>query len=96
MMVSYDDIVEKVKSLLVELGDLSAAEISEDTALIGPGATIKSRVIVEILLALEEYAEDDLDTEFDWTSDSAISIERSVFRAVGPLAKHLHEIQGAG
>ncbi len=95
-MASYDEIVAKVKGLLVELGSLSETEITEDTALIGPGATIKSRVIVEILLALEEYAEDELDAEFDWTSDSAISIERSVFRAVGPLAKHLHEIQGAG
>jgi len=95
-MASYNEIVAKIKSLLVELGDLSEAEINEETALIGPGATIKSRVIVEILLALEEYAEDELDAEFDWTSDSAISIERSVFRAVGPLAKHLSEIQGTG
>ncbi len=93
-MATYGEIEDKIKALLVELGGLEAAEINAETALIGPGATIKSRVIVEILLALEEYAEDELDAEFDWTSDSAISIERSVFRAVGPLATHLNEIQG--
>lgn len=92
-MLSTNQISSKIAELLHEFGDVDPDAVKANTALIGPGAIIKSRVIVELLLALEEYSEDELGAEFDWTSDSAVSIERSIFRTVGTLADHLHGLQ---
>ena len=45
-----------------------------------------------LLIAVEEFARDNLGATFDWTSDSAMSEARSVLRNVGSLTKHLSEL----
>jgi len=94
-MADRVEVLTTVAETLAELGEIPLDRISEDTQLIGPEAVIKSRVIVELLLTLEEYAEAQLGAEFDWTSDSAMSTESSMFKSVGTLCDHLFEIQKA-
>jgi hypothetical protein len=42
-----------------------------------------------LLLAVEDFAKEQLGVNWDWTSDSAMSEARSVLRSVGSLARHL-------
>ena len=62
------------------------AEISEDMQLIGGGALLDSMKLVEVCLALEDVA-DEHGFEFDWTSETAMSKSRSMFRSVNALAE---------
>jgi len=78
-------ILEEVSSIT----DRDRAEINQDTVLFGTDGIMKSRDIVELLLAVEEYMESKFGVEFDWTSDSAMSNPRSVFGSVERLANHL-------
>jgi len=89
-MVDREKVLEKVRETIAEASELSPSDISEETVLIGPDSSLSSRELVEVLLELEEYAEDALGVEFDWTSDSALSIGRSILRTVGTLVDHLH------
>ena len=84
-----DRIRQKIVELVAEFGELDPAAIDEETRLIGSEAVLKSRALVELLLALEDLAEAELDASFDWTSDSALSEARSLFRSVGSLTDHL-------
>jgi hypothetical protein len=83
-----NDIQHKIIEIIGDLGK-PVESINAHTPLIGPQAFVKSRELVELLLALEEFAEDDLKVKFDWASDSAMSTGRSVYRTVGSLADHL-------
>ncbi len=69
-----------------------AAGFSEETPLIGGGTALTSHGLVELLVALEEFAEEKLHVHFDWTSDSAMSQTRSVYRTVGSLADHISSL----
>jgi acyl carrier protein len=59
--------------------------VTEDTPLIGDGSVLDSMKLVEVCLELEDIAEEH-DFEFDWTSESAMSKSRSMFRTAGTLA----------
>ena len=61
-------------------------ELLDDTALIGDASFIDSMKLVEICVALEDLAEEH-NFEFDWTSETAMSKSRSMFRNVASLAK---------
>lgn len=88
------EITEYVRAKLAELGELPAEAVTPDTPLIGPTAAVKSRVLVELLLDLEDYAATELGCEFDWSSDTAFSLSRSAFRTVGTLAGRLAGLAG--
>jgi hypothetical protein len=66
--------------------------MSEDARLLGCDAVLNSRELVELLLALEEFADEKLGVKFDWTSDSAMSEARSAFRTLGSLAAHVADL----
>ena len=85
-------ILATIIEYLCEFGELDRATVSEDTKLIGADAAIKSRALVELLLALEDFAETDLGCNFDWTSDQALSEANSAFRSVGSLTERLHQL----
>ena len=59
--------------------------ITDDTALIGDGNLLDSMKMVELCILLEDKASE-LGFEFDWTSDTAMSKSRSMFRSAGALA----------
>lgn len=59
--------------------------LDENSRLIGSERIIKSRTFVELMLAIEEFVEDEYDLEFDWSNDRAMSGKRSPFLTVGTL-----------
>jgi len=76
-----------VKQVITEaLGADAKAEVSDGTQLIGGEALLDSMKLVEVCLSLEDAA-DEKGFEFDWTSDSAMSKSRSMFRTVEALAE---------
>lgn len=70
------------------VGD-TGAKIDAATPLIGANRAVDSADLVVLLLAVEDYARDNLGFQWDWTSDSAMSEARSVLRNIGSLADHL-------
>ena len=59
--------------------------ITDDLTLIGSGRVLESMSLVELCLSLEDLAAE-LGFEFDWSSESAMSNSRSMFRTAGSLA----------
>lgn len=72
--------------------DTSDITVTQDSVLVGKDAIIDSHSLVELMLAIEEYAEDDLDVEFDWQSDATLSAARSIFRSPLTLADRLTKL----
>jgi acyl carrier protein len=66
----------------------SKADVTEDMQLIGGKSLLDSMKLVEVCLALEDSA-DEHGFEFDWTSETAMSKSRSMFRNVAALAEEL-------
>jgi acyl carrier protein len=60
--------------------------ISKEMQLIGGDSLLDSMKLVEVCLALEDLA-DEHGFEFDWTSETAMSKSRSMFRNVAALAE---------
>lgn len=89
--------VEIISSEIIrELGDITGREVgafTSDSQLIGQEGCVKSRELVELLLFLEEWVETEMGVEFDWTSDSAFSISRSIFRTIKTLATHIADLK---
>lgn len=79
---SAKDIIGGIILELVEDID----DVTEGMELIGGNATLDSMTLVELCLALEDRAIDN-GFEFDWTSESALSKTRSMFRTVSSLAE---------
>jgi hypothetical protein len=59
--------------------------VLDDTPLIGDGCVLDSMKLVELCITLEDKALE-LGFEFDWTSETAMSKSRGMFRTVGSLA----------
>ena len=79
------DHTEKVFSLITSLLENTNLNVTNETPLIGDGSILDSMKLVELCLLLEDMASD-LEFEFDWTSDVAMSKSRSMFRTAGSLA----------
>ena len=76
---------KQVFEAIVGLLEDKSTVITDDTPLIGSGSLLDSMKLVELCLILEDKASA-LGFEFDWTSDSAMSRSRSMFKTVGSLA----------
>ncbi len=63
----------------------ATVEVIDTTPLIGNGSVLDSMKLVELCLTLEDSASE-LGFEFDWTSETAMSKSRSMFRTAGSLA----------
>ena len=59
--------------------------VSDDTPLIGDDRALDSMKLLEVCLSLEDLASQ-RGFEFDWTSETAMSKSRSMFRTAGTLA----------
>lgn len=59
--------------------------LEDDSPLIGGESMLDSMKLVELCLRLEDKATE-MGFEFDWTSDSAMSSSKSMFRNAGSLA----------
>jgi hypothetical protein len=74
-------VLEAVRSLLED----KSLPLDGATPLIGDRSVLDSMRLVELCLLLEDAAREQ-GFEFDWTSDSAMSRSRSMFKSVGALA----------
>jgi acyl carrier protein len=63
----------------------ASSDISTNTPIIGSDSPIDSMGLVQLCLSLEEKAEE-LGFEFDWTTESAMSRSRGMFRSVESLS----------
>ncbi len=77
---------QKIYNVIASLLEDETINISESTPLLGDGSVLNSMRLVELCLKLEDMATD-LNFEFDWTSDAAMSRSRSMFRTAGSLAQ---------
>jgi acyl carrier protein len=75
------EVFNAIKALLEDKSQI----INDDTLLIGGDNFLDSMKLVELCLELEDKATE-LGFEFDWTSDTAMSRSRSMFRTAGSLA----------
>ena len=73
-----------VLRLIAEITD--GAEANDKTPLVGASAFLDSMKLVELCVSLEDEALE-LGFDFDWTSQSAMSQSRGMFRSVGALAE---------
>lgn len=87
--MNRDAIVARIVNELANIAEIDPTTLNEDSPLIGRGAIIKSVQLVELLLAMEDFAENELNAEFDWSSDAAMSSDGSPFRSVSALADTL-------
>lgn len=60
--------------------------LTDDTPLLGDGSVLDSMSLVELCLTLEDFASDH-GFKFNWTSESAMSQKRSMFRTIGTLSE---------
>ena len=79
------NVKEEVFNVIKVLLDDKSQIVNNDTPLIGGESLLDSMKLVELCLELEDKATD-LGFEFDWTSDTAMSRSRSMFRTAGSLA----------
>ena len=78
------DIKNKVFNAIATLLE-NNSPVSENTPLIGDDRALDSMKLLELCLSLEDIATD-MGFEFDWTSETAMSKSRSMFRTAGALA----------
>lgn len=95
MAVTKDEVQNFISAEVSSLIGPSEATIDVDTPLIGHNRVLDSADLVVLLLAVEDYARENLGFDWDWTSDSAMSEARSVLRNIGSLADHLVNQQPA-
>lgn len=82
--MNIEDALELVMSSVEEVLE-KPTSVKKDSELIGQNALLDSMKLVELCLSLEDMA-DECNFEFDWTSESALSRSRSMFRTVEALA----------
>ena len=75
----------KIFTAVSALLDDSSVTVSENTPLIGDDRALDSMKFLELCLSLEDIGTD-IGFEFDWTSETALSKSRSMFRTAGTLA----------
>ena len=89
MSKSIEDVRAFIREELASITGEPADSFGAESALVGSDSSIKSRQLVELLLALEEYADDEMGLEFDWTNDAAMSNTRGFLRSVESLSEHI-------
>ena len=76
--------------LVMANGDApSRAEITEDTRLIGREAVLDSMGLVNLIVEVEQYLEEEHDITLVLANDRAMSQQRSPFRSVQTLTDYI-------
>jgi acyl carrier protein len=84
-MSPTESVQTEVFNLISQLLENNSLIITDEMPLIGGESVLDSMKLVELCLALEDKAAD-MGFEFDWTSETAMSRSRSMFRTAGSLA----------
>ena len=85
-MTNSEFVKSEVFLYILQLLEKKTLIVTDDMPLIGGESLLDSMKLVELCLALEDKA-NDMGFEFDWTSDTAMSRSRSMFRTAGSLAE---------
>jgi hypothetical protein len=85
------ELEQEIFEFLNEL-DMDSSKITKEVRLIGEDAYIKSRDLVEILLIVEDYLDENYDIEFDWASSNAMSNASSNYRTLDSLLSYVQTI----
>ncbi|HUQ18269.1 MAG TPA: hypothetical protein VM099_01540 [Gemmatimonadaceae bacterium] len=93
--MTYPEIEAFIREEVANLTGATRDSITPETILVGQNRVVDSADLVVLLLAVEDFAKEQLGVQWDWTSDSAMSEARSVLRSVGSLSRHLSELQPA-
>ena len=75
----------EIFAAIIELIGDKPVSIADETPLIGDGSVLDSMKLVQLCVSLEDKATE-LGFDFDWTSDTAMSKSRSIFRTANSLA----------
>lgn len=78
-----DQIFEKIKLILDGL-EVNVDGLTPDSQLIGSSAILDSMKLVELCLELEDLSEQ-YNFDFDWSSETAMSKNRSIFKNLATL-----------
>ncbi len=84
-MNNSKELKSRIFASIKSLADDESVVISDETPLIGDGSLLDSMNLVELCLSLEDLASD-YKFSFDWTSETAMSKSRSMFRTAGSIA----------
>jgi acyl carrier protein len=84
-MIKIDNVKIEVFNSIKKLLKDKSQNVTDDTALIGSDSFLDSMNLVELCIVLEDKAKK-FNFEFDWTSETAMSKSRSMFRTAGSLA----------
>ena len=95
MATTVESVASFIREEVSRITGRAAESLNNETPLIGPQRCVRSRELVELLLSVEEFAEDRMGVTFNWTDDSAMSEGRSIFRSIGTLAAHVTRLQKA-
>ncbi len=79
------DIQARILDAIRNMQDGTTVHVVADSPLIGEGGLLDSMKLVELCLLLEDLGAE-LGFDFDWTSDTAMSRSRSMFRTPAALA----------
>ena len=85
-MYNLKEVEERVFKEIQNVSEDKRAIVNKTTPLIGAEGTIDSVDLVEMCLELEDFAVE-LDFEFDWASEKAMSATKSIFKDAGSLSK---------
>ncbi|MGV0983530.1 MAG: hypothetical protein ACOYB2_03180 [Limnohabitans sp.] len=83
-MTNNTSIQSQIHAAITALLEDKSIPVDDFTQLIGDGSVLDSMKLVELCLTLEDIAVD-MGFDFDWTSDTAMSKSRSMFRTAGSL-----------
>lgn len=86
-------ITNEVKSIIFSLCG-GEKDLDGDAPLIGDGSVLDSMKLVELCIALEDLASE-YGFAFDWTSSTALSKSRSMFRNLDSLVTEFEKQQSA-
>lgn len=73
----------------------AAPQVDGTTPLLGKGGVLSSLMLVELMLALEDYCTDN-NRRFTWTHDSMMSAKNSPYHTIGSLAEYIYSLPTLG
>lgn len=79
-----DEVVSRLLAFISEVTETEMPKSFRALPLMGGESPIDSVALVEICVRFEDYASE-IGFEFDWTSETAMSRSKSIFKTVGTL-----------
>ena len=92
------DVLDFIHAAIVRILSEEAGEtpqIDEKTPLLGKGGVLSSLMLVELMLALEDYCTEN-NRHFTWTHDSMMSAKNSPYQTIGSLAEYICSLPTLG